>query len=68
MNKKAPGEDGISGEIYKSAFESFPSYITAIFNGCLKRGSLSLRWKFANRYKLQSLEKKRAKTSLNIAQ
>jgi len=47
-NKKAPGEDGISGEIYKSAFENFPSYITAIYNGCLKGGVLSLRWKRAN--------------------
>jgi len=67
-NKIAPGEDAISGEIYKSAFENFPSYITAIFNGCLIRRVLSLRRKRANRYQLQSLEKKRAKTSLNISQ
>jgi len=46
-NKKAPGEDGITGEIYKSAFEIFPSYITAIYNGCLKRGIFPLRWKRA---------------------
>jgi hypothetical protein len=46
-NKKAPGEDGITGEIYKSAFEIFLSYITAIYNGCLKRGIFPLRWKRA---------------------
>ena len=46
-NKKAPGEDGISGETYKSASELFPSYITAIYNGCLKRGIFPLRWKRA---------------------
>jgi len=33
--KKAPGEDGINGEVYKSAFEVFPRYITAMYNGCL---------------------------------
>ena len=44
-NKKAPGEDGITGEIYKSAFEIFPSYLTAIYNGCLNRGVFPTRWK-----------------------
>jgi len=39
MNKKkAPSEDGITGEVYKSAFEVFPRYITAMYNGCLRRG------------------------------
>jgi hypothetical protein len=33
--KKAPGEDGITGEVYKSAFEVFPRYITAMYNDCL---------------------------------
>jgi hypothetical protein len=31
--KKAPGEDGITGEVYKSVFEVFPRYITAMYNG-----------------------------------
>ena len=46
-NKKAPGEDGITGEIYiyKSAFEIFPRYITAIYNGCLNRVIFPIRWK-----------------------
>jgi hypothetical protein len=35
--KKAPGEDGITGEVYKSAFEDFPRYINAMYNGCLRR-------------------------------
>jgi hypothetical protein len=46
-NKKAPGEDGITSEIYKIAFEIFLNYITAICNGCLKRGIFTLRWKGA---------------------
>ena len=44
-NKKAPGEDGIKGEIYKSSFENFPSYITAIYYGCRNRGVFPTRWK-----------------------
>jgi len=46
-NKKAPGEDGITSEIYKSTFEIFPSYITAMYNGCLRRGVFPTRWKRA---------------------
>jgi hypothetical protein len=29
-NKKAPDEDGITGEIYESNFEIFPRYVTAL--------------------------------------
>jgi len=43
--KKAPGEDGITGEVYKSAFEVFPRYITAMYNGCLRRGFFPKKWK-----------------------
>ena len=46
-NKKAPGEDGITGEVYKSAFEIFPKYLTAIYNCCLRRGEFPKRWKKA---------------------
>ena len=45
--KKAPGEDGTTGEVYKSAFEEFPRYITAMYNGCLRRGVFPKRWKTA---------------------
>jgi len=33
-NKKAPGEDDITGEIFKQAFKTFPKYTTAMYNGC----------------------------------
>ena len=45
--KKAPGEDGIIGEVYKSAFEVFPRYINAMYNGYLRRGVFPKRWKTA---------------------
>jgi hypothetical protein len=35
--KKARGEDGITGEMYRNTFEIFPKYITAMYNGCLRR-------------------------------
>ena len=46
-DKKAPGEDGITGEIYKSTFKILPNYITALYNGCLRRGIFPTRWKRA---------------------
>jgi hypothetical protein len=46
-NKKTPGEDGITTEIYKSAFEMLPTYITAIYSGCLRKGDFPVRWKRA---------------------
>jgi len=45
--KKAPGEDGITGEIYKSTFEIFPRYIMALYNSRLRRGVFPKRWKTA---------------------
>jgi hypothetical protein len=56
-NIKAPGEDGITSEIYKIAFEIFPNYITAIDNGCLKRGIFPLRWKRARLIPITKPEK-----------
>ena len=41
--KKAPG-DGITGEIYKSTLKILPSYIIALYNGCLR---FPTRWKRA---------------------
>jgi hypothetical protein len=46
-NKTAPGEDGITGESYKSTFGIFPNYVTALCNGCLRRGVFPARWKRA---------------------
>ena len=46
-NKKAPGVNGITGEINKSSFEIFPSYITAMYNDCLSWKVFPKRWKRA---------------------
>jgi hypothetical protein len=46
-DKKAPGEDRITGEIYKCTFEMLPDYIAALYNGCLRRGVFPTRWKRA---------------------
>ena len=46
-NKKAPGEDSITGEMFKQTFEIFPKYITAMYNGCLRKGVFPKRWKRA---------------------
>jgi len=43
----APSEEGITGEVYKSVFEIFSRYITAKYNGCLRRGAFPKRWKTA---------------------
>lgn len=43
-NKKAPGEDGITGEIYRQTFQIFPKYIT-MYSGCLRQGVFPKRWK-----------------------
>jgi hypothetical protein len=34
-NKKAPGEDRITGEIFKQTFKISPKFITAMYNECL---------------------------------
>jgi hypothetical protein len=46
-DKKAPGEDGITSEIFKVLVEILPRYTTAIYNGCLKSGKFPSRWKKA---------------------
>ena len=46
-NKKAPGEDGITGEIFKGLVGILPRYITAIYNSCFRRGIFPSRWKNA---------------------
>jgi len=65
--KKAPSEDGIIGEVYKSAFEIFPRYITAINNGCLRRGVFPKRWKTAKLILIINQEKKTATRFSNSA-
>jgi len=46
-HNKAPGEDGITSEIFKSVVDILPGYITAIYNGCLRSGTFPTRWKKA---------------------
>jgi hypothetical protein len=43
--KKAPGEDGLRSEILLRAFRSFPSFLTEVYNKCLKEGCFSKQWK-----------------------
>jgi len=44
MGHKAPGEDGITSEIYKSVVDILPGYIAAIYNCCLRSGTFPTRW------------------------
>ena len=46
-NRKAPGEDGITGEIYKQTFNIFPKSITSMYNGCLRQEVFPKGWKTA---------------------
>jgi hypothetical protein len=46
-NNKAPGPDGITGNIYKQAFNTVLVFVTALYNGCLKQGIFPTNWKEA---------------------
>jgi hypothetical protein len=46
-NKKAPGEDGITGDIYNHMFHILPKSITAMYNRCLRDRIFPKRWKRA---------------------
>jgi len=35
-DKKTSGEDCITGEIFKQAFDTFPKYVPAMYNECLR--------------------------------
>ena len=41
----AQREDVIPSEIFKSVVEILPSYMTAIYNGCLRKGIFPNIWK-----------------------
>ena len=43
--KKAPGEDGLTSEIILYVFRSFPSFLTEVYNKCLKEGCFPKQWK-----------------------
>jgi hypothetical protein len=44
-NNKAPGEDGITSDVFKRVVNILLGYITAIYNGCLRSGTFPTRWK-----------------------
>jgi len=44
-SKKAPAEDGLTSEIIVHAFRSFPSFLTEVYNKCLKEGCFPKQWK-----------------------
>jgi len=56
-----PEEDGNTGEIYEQTFETFPRFITAMYNGCL-RSEFSKRWKRAKLIPIVKSEKEKMKT------
>lgn len=45
--KKAPGPDGVTGDILTLIFQSIPQTITSMYNECLKRGHFPEQWKTA---------------------
>ena len=65
-NKKAPEEDGITGEIYKSSFEKFPNYITAMYNECLRKGVFQKKVEKSKTDTNYKTWEKTAKTFLNF--
>lgn len=40
-----PEEDGIPSEVFKGVVEILPRYMTAIYNGCLRKGTFPQKWK-----------------------
>jgi hypothetical protein len=45
-NKKAPGEDGITGEIYKRVSTTFPTLIYTIYKECVQTGCFPKNGKY----------------------
>ena len=43
--KKAPGENGLTSEILLRVFGNFPSFLTELYNKCLKEGCFPRQWK-----------------------
>jgi hypothetical protein len=46
-NKKAPTENGITGQIFKQTFQNLPIYTDTTYKECLRKGTLAKRWKRA---------------------
>lgn len=45
--KKAPGPDGLPGEVLKMVFRFDPQILLQMYNSCLSEGVFSARWKIA---------------------
>jgi len=43
--RKAPGEDGITSDIFQRAYKQFPNLINTLYNECLRQGCFPKRWK-----------------------
>jgi hypothetical protein len=43
--KKAPGDDGITSDIFQRAYKQFPNLINTLYNECLRQGCFPKRWK-----------------------
>jgi hypothetical protein len=46
-NKKAPGEDGITGAIYQRVYRLFQSLMYTLYGECLRKGCFPRKWKKA---------------------
>jgi hypothetical protein len=44
-HNKAPGEDGITGDIYQRVYTQVPTTICTIYNECLRKGCFPKKWK-----------------------
>ena len=62
-NRKAPGEGGITGDVLYQAFKTLPKFITALYNGCLRKGIFPTRW---NRALLIPIIKPGKENSYNV--
>ncbi|GBM42202.1 Retrovirus-related Pol polyprotein from type-1 retrotransposable element R1 [Araneus ventricosus] len=47
-SKKAPGPDGLFGDIIKEAFKENQQYVSDLFNACLTKGYFPQKWKKAD--------------------
>jgi hypothetical protein len=44
-SKKAPGDDGITSDIFQRAYIQFPNLINTLYNEYLRQGCFPKRWK-----------------------
>jgi hypothetical protein len=44
-HKKAPRENGITGDIVQRFYKQFPTFINTLYNECLRKGCFLKKWK-----------------------